>query len=798
LPRCRQRVLSQLLKHTLIVKKLDEICFQNEEPNSPEISGLVEGLELTNWGRELATHCFEQILNFLHHIRQTWGPIIEYIDLKTVKRLQYLAPSASSADRQLITDMIASGQIFLQVYNPEARHSLREYILSLKVVIPSMATFHTQMRYLRIGAKILQRDLEVPARITDEDIPTSLYQNLSRAWSPRESSMIEISENRFQSVPGPPSPSLAFTVIFLSVLRSFARLSYTRPLLDRRDQKPTPAAIESACQFNLRKNAKLLGFSNSKIEDGLRATASPSLEQELISPDDDDISGWRGGIPTRRIYLYFQRSAFIPFINQPRPSGKLLHPLFILSDILGAFFDCGPHTYQDFEDIASPSTPSPLHPIFDELERQQANRIRLIELSHKARAKLDGTGNEEVDKSKIHPPSPAPPITSYSPSSIRSHSRSPIESIRSELAASPLVNSQTEKAIIPNNTSDMPRIIPNSYTEFNILNIPPASKEILRNLASKRWGRSFTAVDLGGYGRSPSSNISLRPLLLPGKSQANNNLEQLVPNNSQPRWKLKRPHNVLVKKRPRQESEIDTRPPIPPKDVIAKNRQADNTTPDVDMRPQLSPPAQKRRRLDMTEAYQRATKDANKQDTEETANDANVGEAGTSAQPTRNVLVKKRRRDNTTLDVDIRPQISSPEMKRRRLDMTEAHQRAAEAIANDANVREAGTSAQPTRNVLVKKCRRDNITPNVDKRPQLSSPAMERRGLDMAEAHRRAAEAANGQDAETANDANVGEAETRTQPTDFVVCSPSGNEEWLAQSRMIYCGDSEEEISTPA
>lgn len=128
-----------------------------------QLPGMRSGLELGNVHKYLALHYPEHIERYLRHIATVWGTIlgnrpelIPLIDYPTIELLTHRVPS-DPEDSHLITAMVSSHQVFFYIQDPALRDEILSNIMSLDVVIPSLATFHSNMRYFSIGARILQR-----------------------------------------------------------------------------------------------------------------------------------------------------------------------------------------------------------------------------------------------------------------------------------------------------------------------------------------------------------------------------------------------------------------------------------------------------------------------------------------------------------------------------------------------------------------------------------------------------------------------------------------------------------------
>lgn len=132
-----------------------------------DISGILSGLELGNVHKHLSLHCDSNIIHFLEsHVKKTWlditgnDPSVQrYVDPVTVRRLQFRVPAASVSDRRSITQMFDDGDIFTGISDTELRERVKQNVLALKVVIPSVESFHENMKFFSLGMKLFVRIL---------------------------------------------------------------------------------------------------------------------------------------------------------------------------------------------------------------------------------------------------------------------------------------------------------------------------------------------------------------------------------------------------------------------------------------------------------------------------------------------------------------------------------------------------------------------------------------------------------------------------------------------------------------
>lgn len=343
LSQCKARAWDHLLPREDILNALDKVM---------SFPGLRSGLQLGNIDKHLATHCDEQIVQYLDHVYRVWDLICQgnvdrmAIDDSTVRLLQFRVPSVSRTDGAFVSTVIDTGLLFSTIVEPRARKRIYHALLSLRHVIPSLETFHENMKYLSIGAKILKKHLDIPPKRTaSHGRDTTLYQRLTSHWNPACLPLVEVGEGRFLPIQGPACPGLAFKQLFVSVLRQFPFLSTETALRDFRAEA-MPAYTDQYRLRQLLRRAKTLGYENIKIFEGLqRAEGHIDLVKtpfEAILPNP--LAEWRGGKPFVRTLLALEKTSFLLTLQRAavEPSGVTAE--FVQNDLLNAFF--GTYTFQ--------------------------------------------------------------------------------------------------------------------------------------------------------------------------------------------------------------------------------------------------------------------------------------------------------------------------------------------------------------------------------------------------------------------------------------------------------------------
>jgi hypothetical protein len=334
----KQICLSRFLKHQDYVE-----AFDNLQP----FPGLLKGFELGNVRKHFALHCDAELLYHLRHVHLTWdkitlgNPIIQQaVDIKTVEELQSRAPSASSVDRELITSGMENGTLFSVIVDRNLRQSVKEALLELDVMIPTVKTFHKNVSYFQIGAKILW------AQLFQTQLGSSLFETMYDHWSPPKRFSVEVREGQFEDVDVPrlEQVHLAYIQLWLFVLRHFPSLSNCAPRLDKRRRNLGDDAsgnIDSARVIQLQNLAHRVGFSSDKILHGLKQQLiirpHDWISSSRLNCDGEDINR-RCGRPFSSSFTHIEKNLFLPNLSTFHDEGAL-NPsvLFIQQDIIKAF-----------------------------------------------------------------------------------------------------------------------------------------------------------------------------------------------------------------------------------------------------------------------------------------------------------------------------------------------------------------------------------------------------------------------------------------------------------------------------
>ncbi|KAF5725128.1 DUF3723 domain-containing protein [Fusarium mundagurra] len=353
-----ERLSAGKRKHVTMVFHRDEIWSAMRQV--AVFPGLWHDIKLGNWAKHLAAHIDGQITTYWRHIYRVWNDVIfsgvdpslrQCLDAYSARSLQFMAPAWSEKDQEAIREKMKNGTLFCNISGEEERSKLLRNILTFEGVIPSILTFHENMRYLTVGAKILERYIEVkrPTEKAKPSIaplktPESLLSNLTQDWGQQLPvlNVVECTEGRYQSIDTGLQPLGAFAQLMLAALRSFPLLSSETPLQDIKGIGMN-AFADAKSRSRLCEMASSVGFWNEKIEKGL---ALPDQDVPREIPDMIMFqTGWRGGLPTISVFSELRTKSFLPtlLLTAKNEKGKEPTAALIQFDFVCAFF--GPFVF---------------------------------------------------------------------------------------------------------------------------------------------------------------------------------------------------------------------------------------------------------------------------------------------------------------------------------------------------------------------------------------------------------------------------------------------------------------------
>lgn len=329
----KQKALKRLLDIPELVVQLDRL--------TKRFPGLRGGLELGNIEKHLASRGREAMERYLKRTFKVWEKItLEEEDIglatdtQTVEHVQLLAPSASRKDRELIRKLMRSRVLYPLIHDIDRRKRIESAILDLGVIIPSIKTFHENMKYFSIGSEILKSTM-----LTKLKRGQSLYEAMHQIWRCPNKCYIEFKEEDFREVPFNPDFSWSYQEVFISAMRYSPWLSDHPP----RREKGSSTSLAGSKDYYLLKllrRSRMLGFTSKKINSEifrLVSLQSQPEDQRIESSDqNEEQMSRRCGRPFMESSKHMVNHLFIPQLLDSSNTDHLT-TLFVQRDILCAF-----------------------------------------------------------------------------------------------------------------------------------------------------------------------------------------------------------------------------------------------------------------------------------------------------------------------------------------------------------------------------------------------------------------------------------------------------------------------------
>ncbi|KAF4468235.1 DUF3723 domain [Fusarium albosuccineum] len=313
--------------------------------------GLWEDIKLGNWAKHLAAHVDELIVTYWRHMRKAWDQVFGKLDQGlhlrldpyTGRFLQFKAPAWSKTDRESIRAEMETGALFHSISDQAQREKLFDNICGIRAVLPGVLTFHENMRYLTLGAKILEHHIEVKSKKRRRGTtlvsrkPESLMENLEKDRT-HSANYVEVQEGQYRVTHEPLDAKRAFLQLFLISLRLFPFLGSDPPLQDIKG-RGMDAFVDYSYKRRLCMGAFCLGYRNRKVMEGIQLS---SAEIPRVIPKKRSFSAsmarWRGGMPTINTFLHLRECSFLPTLHGAKPEGPEPSPLLIKQAFIWAFF----------------------------------------------------------------------------------------------------------------------------------------------------------------------------------------------------------------------------------------------------------------------------------------------------------------------------------------------------------------------------------------------------------------------------------------------------------------------------
>ena len=300
--------------------------------------GILDALELGNVERMIRSHGLPQICRNLDRIYDVWNDITlgeprvrRAVDVPSVQRLQMLAPSTSRVDRATVQELMRSRQAFHTLVDPVLRAQTEDRILRIEGLIPSLKSFHENMKYLHIVNHVMRSNLVTTLRRGE-----SISKAMSDIWLPPDDCLVEYRDGQFLRVDRPPSQDLSFMIVLAAALRGFPHLcdgEYMGPRCEA-GESHTRAFRDPMAVDRFRALARKVGYSVATTEQLLPVAVA---EQSAVEPAEGPVER-RWNRPYSNSARFCASKLFLPELLENKPMAAYPGTLFVHRDFIRSFF----------------------------------------------------------------------------------------------------------------------------------------------------------------------------------------------------------------------------------------------------------------------------------------------------------------------------------------------------------------------------------------------------------------------------------------------------------------------------
>ena len=212
------------------------------------------------------------MLHYLNHLHHTWTGILDndvslldHVDDCTVDAVQLRAPHISRVDRNFLHHSMTSGTLFPSIKDASTRGRIKENLLSVKHLIPSLHTFLEDLKYLKPCAKIMRRLLSNPIKTT---LHQAFHLHFSEFNDTCRKIPIQTDEFSFSQVEGSQEEcfQLSYRQLWLYSFRHFPLMGGYPPRKDKGTATPTMKEANGHLWYKFAELAYFLGFRSVQID----------------------------------------------------------------------------------------------------------------------------------------------------------------------------------------------------------------------------------------------------------------------------------------------------------------------------------------------------------------------------------------------------------------------------------------------------------------------------------------------------------------------------------------------------
>ena len=229
----------------------------------------------------------QELIRYLDRIKHVWICILDgdeelmyNLDPKTVELFEGRAPKTSSADRDFITRAIEKRSAFPLLHNDVKRLRLRQNVVAVDGMIPSIKTLAKDSLYLEDCAKAM-RTLIDPTDCHMREAIQHMWRGYGGDYIVLESAdgvaqygdIQTGDEERFE---------IAYVQLWMFAMRNFHRLTNLVPKSDNKQKVPS-IGPDPQCLLEFARLADALGFRSNAITSILNADADREHARNMLT-----------------------------------------------------------------------------------------------------------------------------------------------------------------------------------------------------------------------------------------------------------------------------------------------------------------------------------------------------------------------------------------------------------------------------------------------------------------------------------------------------------------------------------
>ncbi|OAT02469.1 uncharacterized protein BDCG_17576 [Blastomyces dermatitidis ER-3] len=269
----------------------------------------------------------------------------EILDARTMEALQGRSPQRSWADRAHITDVFEDGTAYAAVTCPQEREVLRLKVMQIPHIIPSLYTFHQDVKYLEPVLKLMRQ-------LMLRSWKGTIKKGLQRCYSsPRDNGVrIQTSENSYHLAAGMPVEYgfwSAYRQVFLAGMCDFFGLVPNFQPIGMHKVPPRTRQPDSQVLWGrFSELARSVGFLVPRLQGGVPAPVALDarpIARPLLTTDED-LGEWSVrsccGMTDGNSFFSDQKYLYLDNIYSPPPDepAEWLTSFAVKRDIFLAFF----------------------------------------------------------------------------------------------------------------------------------------------------------------------------------------------------------------------------------------------------------------------------------------------------------------------------------------------------------------------------------------------------------------------------------------------------------------------------